>query len=151
MGISTDITMDTAVVANYHRIDSVPDIKWEKDGSGTVELAISQYVSYEARKAGASPVNRSFKTFKIDKDLTGILRYVLYKAILPIAPEFKDTQAVQDGELGNMLRLLRYLSPAEMSVMIMAMTDILEMQGIDMETYRPWYDGLKEDTLSTIG
>jgi len=31
------------------------------------------------------------------------------------------------------------------------MTDILDMQGVDSELYRDWYNTLKEDTLSTIG
>jgi len=50
-----------------------------------------------------------------------------------------------------MLRLLKYLSPAEMSVMIFAMQDILAIMGEDPENYRDWYNRLKEDTLSTIG
>lgn len=151
MGISTDITLPTSVHCNYHKIESVPDLTWNADGTGKMILEISQYTSYEDKVAGALPVRKKHETFELDKDLTGILRYILYKAVLPIAPEFTSCETVQDGELGNMLRLLRYLSPAEMSVMIMAMTDILDMQGIDMELYRDWYDSLKEDTLSTIG
>lgn len=151
MGIATDITMPSQATANYHKIDSVPNLEWNTDGSGSVELAISQYISYDAKLNGASPINRTFKTFHLDSDLTGILRYVLYRAVLPIAPEFESAEAVQDGELGNMLRLLKYLSQAEMAAMIFAMTDILGIMGIDPETYRPWYDSLKDDTLSAIG
>jgi len=151
MGVATKIKLPTSVIADYHKIDSVPDLTWDKDGNGKMELAISQYTSYEDKLAGALPVNKTFLTFPLDKDLTGIFRYTLYKAVLPLAPEFKTTETVQDGELGNMLRLLHYLSPAEMSAMIFAMTDILSLLGIDPELYRDWYNSLKADTLSTIG
>lgn len=151
MGINTDIKMASSVIANYHRIDSMPDLTWDEDGNGKIQLAISQYLSQEARDKGSSPVNRKYQTFNVDKDLTGIIRYILYKAILPIASEFENAETAQDGELGNMLRLLKYLSPAEMSVMIFAMQDILALMGQDPETYREWYDSLKDDMLSTIG
>ena len=150
MGINADITMDSAVVANYHRIDSMPDFVWNDDGTGKVELAISQYLSQEARDSGASPINKKYQKFLVDADLTGILRFILYKAVLPIAPEFESAEVAQDGELGNILRLLKYLTPAEMSVMIFALVDILELMGVDPELYRDWYNSLKEDTLSTI-
>ncbi len=151
MGINTDILLDSQATAKYHRIDSMPNLTWDKDGNGKVELAISQYISQEAKENGASPINKKFQNFIIDKDLTGILRFILYKAILPVAPEFKDATVAQDGELGNMLRLLKYLEPAEMAVMIFAMQDILALMGEDPENYRDWYNRLKEDTLSTIG
>lgn len=150
MGINAEVTMDSAV-AQYHRIDSMPDLTWEEDGSGKVELAISQYLSQEARDSGAMPINKKFQRFDIDADLTGILRFILYKAILPIAPEFESATVAQDGELGNMLRLLQYLTAAEMSVMMFALGDILGLMNVDPEVYRDWYDRLKEDTLSTIG
>jgi len=151
MGITKDITLDSAVTATYHKIDSMPDFIWDDYGEGKVQLAISQYISLEAREAGASPINKMFKTFNIDKDLAGILRFILYKAVLPIAPEFENALTAQDGELGNMLRLLKYLEPAEMSVMIFALHDILALMGINPELYRDWYNTLKEDTLSVIG
>lgn len=151
MGIIKDIVLDSEVVAQYHRIDSMPDFTWDEYGNGKVQLSISQYVSQEAREAGASPVNKMFKTFDVDKDLAGILRFILYKAVLPIAPEFENSETAQDGELGNMLRLLKYLDPAEMSVMIFALHDILSLMGINPELYRDWYNTLKEDTLSVIG
>ncbi len=151
MGITTDILLDSHAMATYHRIDSMPDLTWDKDGNGKVELAISQYITQQAKEDGASPVNREFQTFSIDKDLTGILRFILYKAVLPVVPEFQDAAVAEDGELGNMLRLLKYLTPAEMSVMIFAMQDILALKDEDPENYRDWYNRLKEDTLSTIG
>lgn len=151
MGVSVDVTLPSDITATYHRIDGVPKISWNDDGTGKIELAISQYVSYEARQAGASPVNRTFKSFDLDKDITGIIRYVLYRGVLPLIPEFSASQTIQDGELGNMLRLLRFLNPAEMSAMIFALQDILQIIGVDPEAYRDWYESLKADTLSTIG
>ena len=151
MGINTDIILDSQAMATYHKIDSMPDLTWDENGDGKVQLAISQYISQEAKDNDASPINKKFQTFNIDKDLTGILRFILYKAVLPVAPEFQDATVAEDGELGNMLRLLKYLTPAEMSVMIFAMTDILALMGEDHENYREWYNRLKEDTLSTIG
>lgn len=150
MGVSADVQLPTQIVAKYHKIDSVPNFSWNEAGEGKIELAVSQYLSYEARLTGASPVNRSFKHFNLDKDLTGILRYVLYRGVLPLLPEFETAQTVQDGELGNMLRLLKFLNPAEMSAMIFALHDILQILQVDPEDYRDWYESLKDDTLSVI-
>ncbi len=150
MGITKNIELPTKVVSKYHRIKSVDRIKWNEDGTGTLQMIVEQYLSYEARKAGATSLSSIFKQFDLNKDLTGIIRYILYRAILPNAPEFEDYEVEQDGELGNMLRLLQYLSPAEMSVMIFALTDILETMNIDPEDQRDWYNTLKADTLSVI-
>ena len=150
MGVQSDITLPTQVTATYHKIDSISEIKWHEDGTGEIELAVSQYLSYEARLAGAVPVNKTFKTIKITKDLVDILRFAIYRAILPLAPEFSEAASVQDGELGNMLCLLKYLNDAEMSSMIFALTDILALKGVDPETYRPWYDSLKEEVFADL-
>jgi len=150
MGVSSDIVMPTQVVASYHRIDRVPEFSWDEKGLGKIQLEISQYLNYQARLNGANPITKKYKSLNLDRDITGILRYILYRGVLPLLPEFETAQTVEDGELGNMLRLLKYLNPAEMSAMIFALKDILDIIKVDPETYRDWYEELKTDTLSTI-
>ena len=82
--------------------------------------------------------------------ITGIVRFILYKAVLPIAPEFKETSPVQDGEIGNMLQLLKYLTPDEMAVIVLALQDILSLLGVDPESEREWYERLKEGALASF-
>lgn len=151
MGISKDVTLPTKVVCNYHKIDSVPDIQWDSEGKGKVVLGISQYLSYEDKLDGASPVRKKHETFTLDEDLTGILRYILYKAIMPLSPDFAGNDKVEDGDFGNMLRLVHYLDPGEIAILSFALKDIMEATGINPENYSEWYERLKEDTLSTIG
>ena len=142
MGINTDITLDSQVVAKYHRIDSMPDLTWDKSGNGKIELALSQYISQEARENGASPINKTFKTFNVGPALTGIIRFILYKAVLPESNEFANSSPAQDGEVGNMLGLLSYLTEAEKAVVLFALRDMLE--GKDLTEYEAWYNRLKD-------
>lgn len=150
MGISTEIKLPSSVVAKYHKIDSVPGFLWKEDGSGNIELIISQYTSYEDKLAGAKPVSKSFKTFDLGDGIVGIIRFILYKAVLPLAPEFATTEPVQDGEIGNMLQLLKYLNPDEMSVIVLALQDILALINVDPESQRDWYERLKEGALESF-
>ena len=151
MGIEKEIELPTMAVANYHRIDGIPEITWDKYGQGKMLLAVSQYISYEARQKGAKPLSKCYKSLKLDKDLTGILRFVVYKAILPSVPEFESSTPAQDKELGSMLRLLHFLNERELALLLMGMKDLLEAKNIDKEDYRDLYENYyKDDMLSTI-
>ncbi len=151
MGINTKVIMDSTAVATYHKIDSISELKWDALGESKVILAISQYISQEARSQGASPVNRKYQQFKLDNALTSVLRFILYKTVLPLTPEFASAEIAEEGELKNMFNLFKYLSDAEMSVMALALQDVLSLKGEDPENYRDLYLRFKEDTLSTIG
>jgi len=150
MGVDTKIKLPSNVEATYHKIDGLSELKWDNEGRGQLILALSQYVDYQSRLEGACPVNKKYERFELDRDLTGIFLFTLYRAVLPLKADYSNSVPVQDGELGNMLRLLKYLTDAEMSVMIFALQDILALKEVDPEIYRDWYNKLKEDTLSVL-
>ncbi len=152
MGIEKEVELPSMAVAKYHKIDGIPDIKWNEDGTGSIQLALSQFISYEARLAGAKPLSRCFKFLKLDKDLTGIIRFIMYKGVLPLVPEFETSQIAQDGELGSMLRLLTYLDDRDLILLSLAMVDIIKHKNLDNTPYKEWYEThLKDDMLSTLG
>lgn len=142
MGIKKDITLSSSVVASYHKIEGVPNLSWDNTGAGKIELALSQYTSQEDKEQGASPVSKTFKTFNVGSALTGIIRFILYKAVLPECNEFENSLPAQDGEVGNMLGLLSYLTEAEKAVVLFALRDMLE--GKDLTEYEAWYNRLKD-------
>lgn len=150
MGVEKDIELPSQVVAGYHRIDSVPRFEWKEDGTGLIQLVISQYLSYEARVAGATPMKTTYKTLALDDNQTGILRYVIYKAILRLAPEFATSVDSQDGEIGNILTLMKRLDVDEIALLSLAMADVLALKGVDVEMYRPIYDTFKDEMLQQL-
>lgn len=56
MAIAKDIQLHNFVNVGYHRI-----VKWEySTGDSEMVLVVAQYVSKEAREAGASPVHHEY-------------------------------------------------------------------------------------------